>query len=721
MPQQAAVAIENNFTAGLITEATGLNFPENSCTETFNCEFALDGSVNRRLGFDFEADYQFKSIDRANKAVTSYLWKNVSGNGDWTIFVLQVGLTIYFYEVIAGQGFSTGEVAGTVTLTPNSGAVKSEFFEVQFCDGNGLLFVTHPHCDPLKISYDTVTHIPSSSVITINIRDFEGAVIDPYTVSERPTATLAGLSDHHEYNLRNQGWTTENLTAWDTAQTTMPSNADVMWSFKDSAGDFDASTASINRKTAGNTPAPKGHFILTLWNQDRNANAGTTGVASPTTEYQRPSSSAFFAGRIFYSGLNYVNFNSKIYFSQIIESVSQYGNAYQVNDPTAESLFDLLSSDGGVISIPEAGTIHKLVSITGGLSVHAENGVWYITGSSGLGFTANDYTVQKISNNPTLSASSFVSVEGFPCWWNSKGIYLMKGGGGSIIADGNSGSVRTQQNMPTVTSITDQKIKSFFKNIPLSSKKYSKGIYHYLDNHIRWIYRSEATDDITKTYEYDRVLNLNLLTGAFYPWSITESNVKVNAIIPSDVVSGNISSINVIDGSGNNVIDGSGNNVVVFTSTGTETSPFDKYLVSYRDGSTDKFTFVDKINANYLDWASYDGEGESYESYFITGYKVRGQGIRKFQNNWVRIFSTTNEPVKYYFQGIWDYANTGSGTGRWSSKQFVEHNDTNYNYSSKRLKVRGHGLVLQFKVASVPREPFDIIGWSSLQVGNASP
>src|SRR5690349_19732939 len=98
MARQAAVSVENNFSRGLITEASGLNFPENACTETYNCEFNLDGSVNRRLGFDFEANYETKTINRTNSVVRPYLWKNVAGNGDVTLLVVQVGLTIYFYE-----------------------------------------------------------------------------------------------------------------------------------------------------------------------------------------------------------------------------------------------------------------------------------------------------------------------------------------------------------------------------------------------------------------------------------------------------------------------------------------------------------------------------------------------------------------------------------------------------------------------------------------------
>ncbi len=704
MPRQTGINVENDFGKGLVTEATALNFPPNAVIDTYNCEFEWDKSIRRRLGFDFETDYDTKTIDRTNAVVSTYLWKNVSGNGDVSLQVVQVGNTIYFYRTDQGA-FSAGEVTDTVTLTAVSGATAALVAtkEAQFSDGNGLLFITHPNCDPIRVSYDTTSDTATDTAITIKVRDFEGDTADSNAVDNRPTATLAGLAVAHKYNLYNQGWTTTNLTAWDTAQTTMPSNADVMWRFKDSSDNFDASTASIARVTAGNTPAPKGHFIVTLSNYDRDTTSGLSGVTNRTTSTERPSTSAFFAGRLFYSGINYSGVHNNIYFSQIVESVSQYGACHQVNDPTSEDLFDLLPSDGGVIRIPEAGTIYKLVSVPGGLCAFAANGVWFITGSTGLGFIANDYTVQKISTIPTLSATSFVSVNGYPSWWNADAIYIM---------------IPAQGGMPTIKPITIGIIDRFYDDIPLVSKRFARGIYHTTDKHIRWVYRSEGTDDINTQYEFDRVLNFNVINEAFFPWSISDSDVTVNAILISDLTSGTVASFDVVDGA-DAVVDGA-DQVIVFETDGLEDSPFDKYLVSYPNAGSFKFTFADKINADYLDWFTYDLEGVNYDSYFITGYRMKGQAANRFQNNWVRVYSRTEEPVSFYFQGLWNFAISGD-TGKWSSRQLVEHDDTDYSYNSKRLKVRGSGLALQFKVESVDGEPFDIVGWSSVQSTNSQP
>lgn len=705
MPQEQGVNVENNFINALVTEATGLNFPDNAVTETYDCEFDLDGSVYRRPGFDFEGNYATKDINRMGVVVASYLWTNVSGNGSASIAVIQVGDTLYFYETNGTGIFSTGIQSTTVTLTPVSGAPVITTTEAQFSSGNGYLFVTHPYCDPIRVSYDLDAHTATATTLNLKIRDFEGALADPYDVDERPTSDLSSLNISHKYNLYNQGWNTTNLTAWDTAQTTMPSNADVMWRFKDSNDDFDASNDSIARINAGNTPAPRGHYILNLANQDRATASGISGVASTTTGFQRPSVSAFFAGRVFYTGINYVGFNSDIYFTQIVESLDQYEKCHQVNDPTAEDLFDLLPTDGGIISIPEAGTIYKLFTMPGGLCVFAANGVWFITGSQGIGFTATDYSVQKIAEISTLSASSFVSILGTPCWWNSEGIYILTGGG----------------NIPQAQNLTFNKIQSFFNDIPVSSKRFAKGFFQPLTGIIRWIYRSESTNSITKNYEYDRTLSYNTKTSAFYPGTISPSDVKVNSIISTELLTKPVEVLDVVDSLGNLVKDSLGNQVIAFSSSGSDSLSFDKYLVSYKDGDTYKFTFADKRNEEYVDWKTYDNVGVNYLSYFITGFKLRGQGIRRMQANWVRVFSRLEDPVSYYFQGIWDFAKTGSGTGRWSTNQLVEHNDLNYVSASRRLKVRGHGEALQFRVSSLAGKSFDIIGWASTQSVNQQP
>jgi hypothetical protein len=102
MPQaqsNAVQSIENNFTKGLITEFTGLNFPENAATDTDNCVYTLVGDVTRRQGINFEHNYLLNTglQNRGNQAISDYKWNNAGGTGTQQILVQQVGATIYFF------------------------------------------------------------------------------------------------------------------------------------------------------------------------------------------------------------------------------------------------------------------------------------------------------------------------------------------------------------------------------------------------------------------------------------------------------------------------------------------------------------------------------------------------------------------------------------------------------------------------------------------------
>jgi len=708
MPRQVAVAVENNFRNGLVTQATGLNFPENACTDTINCIFNFDGSVSRRPGLDFEDDFTTKSIDRNNAVVSAYFWKNVAGTGTVSVVVQQVGNKLYFYESDGSGSISGGAIVSTITLTSVSGAPTPETAECQYANGNGKLFVTHPYCDPFFIVYDVTTSTPTATTINIKIRDFEGDTTDSLGIDERPTASRTSMTKAHLYNLYNQGWKRSALVAWD-ARTDMPSNADIQWTFYGTNDTFDVS--NIHDTTTGNSLAPKGYYITSLYDTTRNELVSADDQTTVTTVVEtetgpvRPSTCEFFAGRIFFAGITANKFNTNIYFSQIVQRDAQYGYCYQSNDPTSMTTFDLLPDDGGVISIPDAGTILKLIATPGGLVAFAQKGVWLITGSTGIGFTAVDYTVIKLSSIKTLSHTSFVDVLGTPCWWTAEGIY-------TISSEANG--------PPSVKSLTFDRIKAYYDNISLSSKITARGVFNYITNVVQWIFKTEATGNINEDYEYDNILNLNMATGAFYPWSITDSPVKINSILLLDGTFGAQTSNDVIDDSANLVIDDSSNQVIAFTATTTGVVPAISYLVSYPDSGSYKFTFASARNTNYLDWLSYDSIGSDFSSSFTSGYKLRGQALRKWQANWLRLYSRNTSPTQFSVRGLWDYA-TSEDTNRWSNPQIISHNATDYATVSKRVKMRGHGLTLQFMVESVTGFPFELVGWSELDSGNPLP
>jgi len=701
MPRQRKISVQNNFSKGLITEATGLNFPENACTDTINCEFNHFGLASRRLGFDLESGFAEFTATVSGVVVASYLWTDVAGEGDVSFVAVQVGDNLHFYRVNDASGLSANKHATVIDLTAfvASGVSSVNNIECQFSDGNGLLFVTNDRLNSFFVTYNVASNTFSTTVIDIQIRDFEGDTADPEQIDSRPTSTLAALNASHRYNLENQGWTVDNLTAWDTAQTTMPSNADVQHYFKTATNTFDFTNATINNRFVGNSPAPKGHFKYSLYNINRSSKV--SGATDESINPQRVATSAFFAGRVFYSGLKAPHTSSKIYFSQVVERPEQYGQCYQINDPTSEQLFDLLPTDGGVIDIIEAGGIVKMIPVLNTLVVFASNGVWAITGSQGQGFTANDYSIHKISSINNVSHTSFVLAEGIPYWWNLEGIYYLK--------------IDPQTNSFRAESITDNSIRSFFLEIPAESKQFARGVFDQFDKRIQWIYRATTSSSLSGKYMFNRMLTLDLITGAFTPWSVSTAGVKINSIVNVQGFGGTFDELDVFDGA-DDVVDGA-NDVITFTSVGSgEVFSVIKYFVSYNDGA-DRISWGQNYRDSYLDWESF-ATGEEYNSFFVTGYVVRGEAARKFQQNYINVLSESEFDTSYKIRGQWDYALL-SGSDRWSDEQtFFNSSDLNFKYKPKRIKIRGHGKACQFRIENNANDPFHIIGWSVVETGN---
>lgn len=774
MPQQLTTSVENNFTKGLITESTGLNFPENASTDTDNCSYDLIGNVFRRQGIDFEVNGTKTLFNRSAVAVSTYRWNNAGGDGQTQIFVQQIGTTLRFWKssnATVNSPLSDQRIAYNVDISAFvvSGGSFNATLECQFSDGNGYLFVYHPNCEPFYCTF--ASGVITSTPITVQIRDFTG-VLDISGVSARPLS----LTQEHLYNLVNQGWTqgapwqgqsttlvtvdnvgsrtftvasgmtvtlgdrvnilnahdafpggilvpagtivmSGTVTAyagtsltillnsciftfgtspygdwlinpissgyidtWKTGVGNYPANSDVWWFFKNASGVFSPSTTVAN-VTLNTGPSPKGHTKLNAFNLQRSLASGVSGI-TPASTLTRPTTGTWFQGRVWFAGVNAqqpaagdidtYSWTENIYFSQIVNTPFDFGSCYQTNDPTSETLFDLLPTDGGVIQIQGCGAVYKLFPIQNGLLVFAANGVWFITGSQGIGFAANDYTTTKISSVQSISSTSFVDVQGLPYFWNEEGIYAVQpiqGGGLSV------------------EPLTVGTILSFYNQIPATSKKYVRGAYHPIDYIVQWVYRDTNEEGVTTRYEFNRILNYNTYNKAFFPYSIS-GPATINGI-----------------------------NYISSPSGITAPEPGFKYSVSYPSAGSYFCSFGDEHDADYVDWASVSPT--NFVSFFVTGYKLRGQAIKRFQPQYIQVYSRTNgEASGYKIQGIWDYSNNRN-SGRWSNIQLVTNALSRYDLIYRRHKIRGHGFALQFKIISSDGLPFDIAGWAVVDTVNA--
>lgn len=522
MPQSTGTLLVNNFTQGLITEATAMNFPDKGTTETWNTRYTRTSAVERRLGYDFEAGYTETGAAFSGGVSKAFVWNGVGFEGRRVFIVVQTGSTLFFFESQPGGIVSTGKKSFSINLNAYLSGVSSVSAAdkpVSMAYGLGKLFVCHPYCKPFYVVYDDSVDNIAVTTYTIQIRDFEG-VDDLIAIDARPTA----LSNLHKYNLWNQGWWDRQVKGDDgtdtptnifrTAGKGYPNNCDVWWYYK-SANDKGKEVMDpknmVDTLDIGNSAAPRGHYIYDVTNVNRSATTGISGLPTKNSNNLMPGYVAFYAGRVWYGGINAPGYANRVYYTQIIERDTQIGDCYQMNDPTAEQLSDLLDSDGGDALIADMGSLSGFFVARNSLILFATNGVWTISGSGpeGTGFTATDFAISRLSNVGMMNNLSLVEAEGVPFWWNSDGIYT--------VAPGQSGGYE-------VNSLTDTTIKTFFQQIPQANRIHAQGAYNPVEKQVQWVFRSVEPVSTQDRFSYDSILELNLINGAFYPhrWNLND-------------------------------------------------------------------------------------------------------------------------------------------------------------------------------------------------------
>ncbi|HYT45832.1 MAG TPA: hypothetical protein VEP90_26130 [Methylomirabilota bacterium] len=475
-----------------------------------------------------------------------------------------------------------------------------------------------------------------------------------------------------------------------------PSNSDTWSYFKNTSDIFDPYN-QIKQVTQPNTQASQGHFILDPFFEQRNTISGVTGLPMFSTGQERPTTIAFYEGRVFYAGVNSQGFNARIYFSQIVvpnntAGTANYAYCYQQEDPTDPNFFDLLPSDGGVIDILDAGTIYKMVPVLNSLVVFASNGVWAITGSSGTGFRANDYAIHKISAVYQVSGTSFVDVDGLPYWWNFEGIYRI--------------ALNPTSNAMRVEPLSLTTIKSFMDTVPEESLTYARGSFDPEAKIVQWCFKSTNSNSTYDRYSFDSILNFNTLSGAFYVWTINTS-VNLNGIVAIPANIGGFVINQVIDLAGDTLISQSGANVITLSTSSSGAVGFSFfYLCSYGVETSLSITFAQNVSTNYLDWFSLDSRGQNYTSQFITGWMIKGATQSRWQTNYVRMWTNPSSTSTFQIQSFWNY-NVSTGSAIRPQTVIIPPNN-----KPRRFKLRGNGLICQFQVTSVDAKPFDIQGWS---------
>lgn len=729
-----APSVKGSFTfvGGLNTEGGYFITPENSWKDGVNVYPNVDGVLQRRNGIDYESLYQLyaSAITSGQKDLWAFTvgnWSTVGGNGNLNFFVVQTGYTLSFYDSLSGSVSSTRK-SFTVDLRSYkaTGTTATDGTDVaSFASTYGRLIVTTSSTNPILIEYNTATDTITVSTITINIRDFEGFE-SPFAVDAEKTEaewTSASFLTQAKYNLYNQGWTDTLIATYKAANANkLPANSKNWISGKNTTDDFDA--ALLNKQDFGTSPAPKGRTILNAFYKDR------SGIITSTAF--RPKVCSFFAGRAWYAGVGSAKELGTVYFSQVLDVISNVGKCYQQNDPTSEVFSDLLDTDGGVIQIPEAGEIIGLQPLGRGITVLASNGVWFISGID-TAFTASNYSVARISNVGCTSAKSIIAVEDSLLYWSNTGIYT--------IAPGTSAAEFSSQN------ISDKNIKTFYQNIPVLNKIYAEGSYNVSNKLIYWLYSKVDTGSTSSgRYNKTSVLALDIKLGSWYwfDFDTTLGVIPVSLEITKETTLSS-STYDVLVGADSVLV--SADSVVATLSVTNGTVQQFKFLVLHPVTSNNySFTFADFENTRtattkFKDWYSYNTAGVEQSAYFITGYEMAEVGparaksaqyITTFMKRTETTFDANTNPVNpsgCMMQTRWDFTDN-SYAGKWQAEVEVYRQlrpyfaeplttfDDGYPLVINKNKVRGRGKALQLKFSSVTGKDMQMVGWTTTFLGN---
>lgn len=201
-----------------------------------------------------------------------------------------------------------------------------------------------------------------------------------------------------------------------------------------------------------------------------------------------PKAIAVAFGRVFYGA------QGRVYFSQIVfDNFESVGRCYQKNDPISDVTSDILDTDGGEIYIQDAGNILWLEPFRSGILVFCDNGIWFISGSSDVGFSATAYIVTKVAPYTLYAKRSVIAARDVILFGGKEACYIVQEQAAGLI---------------TVEPITEKTIDSFWKDF-ITDK--TSATYDEVEKQVHFVNASSS----------GRVLIFDVKLSAWFPWNLT--------------------------------------------------------------------------------------------------------------------------------------------------------------------------------------------------------
>lgn len=714
-----------------------------------------------------------QTCPQANLAITAWTWPHPGSVPNLNFIVFQIGNTMIVRNWdaqpvsspagildVLGISFTEFQIDDPTTgVIFNTTASLGQSIPLQAAPGFGHLFFTGPHVIPfylaldpktLQLSMSPVGYDPTNTSYAngrMDIRDFNG-VNDGILNSVQPPS----LSDLHRYNLWNQGWGDNLINTYQSGVpgNTYPSNSQ-QWILGIDASTGNFSATVLAQQDFGTGEAPKGRGIIhaLFGNKDAsfagqeyssgNNGTGTTAYGALSfngTQDERATTgfttTAFYAGRIWFSGAVNPSRPNGIYFSATLQDITDCGIYMQVGDPTAQNFNALLATDGGVIYLTEAGTILKLMAYGSGILVFADNGVWFIYGGTGTGgFTATNYSVEKVSATGLLSPTSLAQSDTSTFYFATNSIQAVTLPETGIV--------------PVVSDVAQTKVFTYYASIPQVARANANGCFDPISKKVFWSWLSAPTYSYP-TFQscYNNMLILDTRTGAFSKYSFTDSLTGPYFMNGPAFPKRTITTPEVLDyvvtATGGGVVTASGGQVEVFVEASETTEFLNSVKVCCIDGSAQALRVMEFYDTSFFDYNTMGSYvPQDYDSFVQTGQETLQDVQRNKQATWVHAFFNRTETewitdvsgnlVMNNQSGCtmvcqWDWNNTAAG-GRWSAPQSIyryrrpvlpqesgDPIDTGDAVVYTKSKARGRGRALSILFSSVTGKDFQLLGWS---------
>ena len=259
-----------SFARGINSDANLLSFPAGFARDIENYELQNDQSIRRRGALETESTLDVAAVTDESIVYRTFKWPNVNEDPSFNFVVYQIGSTLYFCnDDELGNDVQVFSIDLTARMVSGATSADVETNPCQCAAGRGHLFVVGKYIEPFYVAYNTDEDTITVTPIYIKERDFQG-VRDGIPDTSRP----ASLTSSYNYNLLNAGWKQDDIDQFFTDKSVYPSKNMIPWlgyrrtvvtGVADQDGTKEFSSDKIFAELFQDAPAPKGHFIRTVF------------------------------------------------------------------------------------------------------------------------------------------------------------------------------------------------------------------------------------------------------------------------------------------------------------------------------------------------------------------------------------------------------------------------------------------------------------------------